>query len=470
MQAIADPESIVTTSKIGALVAQLRTLVDLSSPFVACVKDPVKLIAALEELDNVVGVEKVKEMVVKQTQYLLLNQWLQRKPMLHGVFYGPPGVGKTKISKIFAKIWSSMGVLRKDVVISGFGSSVDKDKDVRKSMAEFSMIQQQVDRLREAVKRYSNRLGEANNQVVDALYEVKNLRSRLKREREESLTDSSSRERKRKRHRIDVDDELSLLRSDLTKLSETTTEPTGQNAFVAPTDLNTTQGATQGNTDDDLVVVAHRGDVVAEYTGQTVPRTLRFLNKHRGKVIIFDEAYLLVTDDQDKFGLEALTTINQWADQHPEANIFVFDGYKEQLQATIFRYQPGLARRCRWVFEIDSYTASQLAKILIQQLKIDLWDYTDSEEKLISWIAKNIEAFPAFGGDMESLVFFIGQQRTNELWNASFVSDNKSSPSVQPNNMRHVTMQTVEKAFPVFMANKAVKKDNKNTTPPHWYI
>ena len=455
-----------TPTSIATLVNQLEFLFVSGSPLVGCVGNPMKLLAALRELDEVVGVDKVKSMVVGQTRYLLLNQWLKRKPMLHGVFYGPPGVGKTKISKILAKIWSAMGVLKRDAVPSGFGSSIDLSNSKMHNLIEFATLQQQVRRLQDAVKRYSDRLVAANDHSATAFNGVRDLKLRLKRQRDKGYdySDDDVGGHRRKRYKVDIDHELAVLRSDLLKLTEVTTEPTGPDALVHPTDLPST--APPVTNDDDLVVMAHRGDVVGEYTGQTVPLTLRFLNKHRGKVIVFDEAYLLATDRHDTFGLEALTTINQWADQHPEANIFFFDGYKEQLQATIFTFQPGLARRCRWVFEIDGYAADQLASILIQQLQIDLWHYADPLDRLVAWIGKNMASFPAFGGDMESFAFFIGKHRTDELWTLSF---NAGSAAFQPETTRHVTMKTITSAFTTFNENKALKKED-DKRPAHMYM
>ena len=34
--------------------------------------------------------------------------------MLHTVIYGPPGVGKTKVGSVLAKIWASLGLLKKE--------------------------------------------------------------------------------------------------------------------------------------------------------------------------------------------------------------------------------------------------------------------------------------------------------------------------------------------------------------------
>src|SRR5438128_2697307 len=134
--ASASPAALTTTTPIttasvstpvtpiATLIGQLRSLFCFNNPLMTCVKQPQVLVDALWDLDQVVGLEQVKQQAVEQIQYLLLNQWLQRRPMLHGVFYGGPGVGKTKIAKIFAKIWAAIGVLQTNPV-SGFGAGYD---------------------------------------------------------------------------------------------------------------------------------------------------------------------------------------------------------------------------------------------------------------------------------------------------------------------------------------------------------
>lgn len=67
----------------------------------------------LKELDELIGMEAVKDSVYEQLAYaIMLNQrQKQNKYMLHTVLTGPPGVGKTKLAYILAKLWSSLGII-----------------------------------------------------------------------------------------------------------------------------------------------------------------------------------------------------------------------------------------------------------------------------------------------------------------------------------------------------------------------
>jgi SpoVK/Ycf46/Vps4 family AAA+-type ATPase len=82
-----------------------------------------KLIPSLTELKSLVGLEKAKQsiidMVVYHVQGFHKNQdGSKGDDMLHTVFYGCPGVGKTTLAHILAKIYCNMGLLPTDTVIT----------------------------------------------------------------------------------------------------------------------------------------------------------------------------------------------------------------------------------------------------------------------------------------------------------------------------------------------------------------
>lgn len=70
----------------------------------------------LEELNNLVGMETLKESIFYQILYYIQGMHLrnQSEEYLHTILSGPPGVGKTTVAHIIAKIYQGMGVLSKD--------------------------------------------------------------------------------------------------------------------------------------------------------------------------------------------------------------------------------------------------------------------------------------------------------------------------------------------------------------------
>jgi len=73
------------------------------------------LIKPLNKLKKLIGMESVKKNVVNQIIYFLQNLD-KENPMMHTVIEGPPGVGKSELAKILAKVYLKMGMLKKDVV------------------------------------------------------------------------------------------------------------------------------------------------------------------------------------------------------------------------------------------------------------------------------------------------------------------------------------------------------------------
>ena len=68
------------------------------------------IVEPLEELNSVIGMDSVKNSIVNQIMYFLLD--LEPvKDMLHTVIQGPPGVGKTMLGQILSKIYHKMGII-----------------------------------------------------------------------------------------------------------------------------------------------------------------------------------------------------------------------------------------------------------------------------------------------------------------------------------------------------------------------
>ena len=94
----------------------------------------------LEDLDNMIGMNKLKDAIVDQIIFFSQNLHMGND-FMHTVIYGPPGTGKTEIAKIMGRIFSSIGILennkfrkvtRADLIAGYLGQTAIKTRDVIK--------------------------------------------------------------------------------------------------------------------------------------------------------------------------------------------------------------------------------------------------------------------------------------------------------------------------------------------------
>ena len=80
----------------------------------------VKIKYELDELNNMVGMNRLKQNVLDQLLYFLQKLHLNKdgtSDYKHTVIYGPPGTGKTEIAKIIGRMYSKIGILSKNQFI-----------------------------------------------------------------------------------------------------------------------------------------------------------------------------------------------------------------------------------------------------------------------------------------------------------------------------------------------------------------
>ena len=115
----------------------------------------------------------------------------------------------------------------------------------------------------------------------------------------------------------------------------------------------------------DVLVEVQRDKLVAEYVGQTGPKTQKVIDQAKQGVLFIDEAYRLSQESgKSDFGREAIEQLMAAMNDPPgKAPIMVFAGYADDMD-TFMQANSGLYRRIGYTFDFSDYTPFELAEIL----------------------------------------------------------------------------------------------------------
>lgn len=113
------------------------------------------------------------------------------------------------------------------------------------------------------------------------------------------------------------------------------------------------------------VVEVTRADLVAQYVGQTAPRTMKVIDSARNGILFIDEAYMLTPGNNGSdFGQEAVDTLNKQMEDDREHLIVVAAGYTDEMNHFL-ESNPGLKSRFNRYFYFNDYSSEELTEIFV---------------------------------------------------------------------------------------------------------
>ena len=103
-------------------------------------------------------------------------------------------------------------------------------------------------------------------------------------------------------------------------------------------------------------------DLVAEYVGQTAPKTMSVIEKSMNGVLFIDEAYALASKDGNSYNSEAIATLIQAMENYRDSLVVIFAGYTKEMQ-DFLNSNSGITSRIGYTLEFDDYTTDELLAI-----------------------------------------------------------------------------------------------------------
>lgn len=268
------------------------------------------VVDALIELDAMIGLVNVKQKVIE----IVCESIAPEGPICntngnHCLVIGPPGVGKTTFIEILAKIMFGLGITTK--VAKG---SI-KSKEVFHMVAGLSFLNEQ-----------------ANQALND-------------------LSDNWTSSSEDTPHNPNVKTRLGWLAEasgDL--LKEYQPQLGGLTEPIKP-----------------HIVRVTRTDIIGKYHGTSAVNMQDMFEKARGGVLMIDEAYSILTDNEDDlFGKEVVNHLNLTMNNID--TVVILCGYKDKIEDSLFKYQHGLSSRIQHVFELDIPTSLDLAVMMHRKI------------------------------------------------------------------------------------------------------
>lgn len=111
------------------------------------------------------------------------------------------------------------------------------------------------------------------------------------------------------------------------------------------------------------LVETDRSGLVAEYAGQTGPKTNAKIDEALDGVLFIDEAYTLIDEDgQDQYGREAVQTLLKRMEDQRDRLVVILAGYPVEMRKMI-RSNPGLSSRVGTTMHFDDYPPESLCRI-----------------------------------------------------------------------------------------------------------
>lgn len=137
-------------------------------------------------------------------------------------------------------------------------------------------------------------------------------------------------------------------------------------------------------------------DLVAEYVGQTAPKTMSVIEKAMNCVLFIDEAYALAAKNDNSYNAEAIATLIQAMENYRDKLVVIFAGYTKEMQ-DFLNSNSGITSRIGYTFEFDDYTTDELIQIFLGMTKKAGFEVEEEAIKYLEEIINKYRNMKNFG-------------------------------------------------------------------------
>ena len=139
-------------------------------------------------------------------------------------------------------------------------------------------------------------------------------------------------------------------------------------------------------------------DLVAEYVGQTAPKTMNVIEKAKGGVLFIDEAYSLASGNGqgNSYNEEAIATLIQAMENHRDDLVVIFAGYTKEMQ-NFLNANSGIVSRIGYTLEFEDYTEQELLQIFKNMIQKSGFEITEEASKKVLKVIKEYKNTKNFG-------------------------------------------------------------------------
>lgn len=124
------------------------------------------------------------------------------------------------------------------------------------------------------------------------------------------------------------------------------------------------------------LVEVSRSDLVAGYVGQTSIKTKEVIEKAKGGILFIDEAYSLVQNPEDTFGIEAIDTLVKGMEDARSDMVVILAGYPKKMEVFL-KSNLGLKSRFNYNVFFPDYSATELLEIAKQMSQEKKYSISD---------------------------------------------------------------------------------------------